>query len=170
LKIHIIGGSGTGKSFIADKISSLYHIPHFDLDDIFWDNTAAAYNTKMPVERRTVLLNEILATDAWVIEGVFCDWLRESFSAADRIFVLKAPQLLCDLRIIRRFIKRKLGLQKGKKETLRSLYDLLVRTNRYQKRRIPEILAFLGEYGDKVMLVKNSNEILKYIGGSSRCK
>ncbi|MGB8451549.1 MAG: hypothetical protein WCD89_04380 [Anaerocolumna sp.] len=35
MKIHIIGGSGTGKTYVSEKISKQYKIPHFDLDNIF---------------------------------------------------------------------------------------------------------------------------------------
>lgn len=33
MKIHIIGGSGSGKTFLADKLSMEYNIEHYDLDD-----------------------------------------------------------------------------------------------------------------------------------------
>ena len=36
-KIHIIGGPGSGKSYIAKKLSTLYNIKAYDLDDLFWD-------------------------------------------------------------------------------------------------------------------------------------
>lgn len=48
IKIHIIGGSGSGKSYICEKISKKFNIPHFDLDDIFWDNHAIEYGVKTP--------------------------------------------------------------------------------------------------------------------------
>jgi adenylate kinase family enzyme len=36
-KIHIVGGPGSGKSYIARRLSTLYNINSYDLDDIFWD-------------------------------------------------------------------------------------------------------------------------------------
>lgn len=50
MKIHIIGGSGTGKTYLAKKLSEKFNIPHFDLDDLFWDNSSDRYGVKMPVE------------------------------------------------------------------------------------------------------------------------
>ena len=162
MKIHIIGGSGTGKSYIADKLSQKYGIPHYDLDDVFWDNTADTYGTKMPVEKRTSKLADILKKDDWVIEGVFYDWLADSFSLADRIVILQIRPLVFNARIIRRFIRRKCGLEKGKKETLRSLKDLLVWTNGYQRNNIPRILDFLAPYKDKVSIITNARDILMF--------
>ena len=33
MKIHIIGGSGSGKTFLADKLSKELGVQHYDLDD-----------------------------------------------------------------------------------------------------------------------------------------
>jgi adenylate kinase family enzyme len=163
MKIHIIGGSGTGKTFYAEKLSTQYNVPHYDLDDIFWDNNAISYGTRMPIEKRTELLNKILMTENWIIEGVYYKWLKESFSSADRIFILKIKPILFNVRIIKRFIKRKLGIQKGKRETIKSLLELLAWTNNYHKREIPIIIDFLKEYKDKIIVVKKSKDIFENI-------
>ena len=41
MKIHIIGGSGSGKTYLAENLSKKYGIRHYDLDDLQWDNDAA---------------------------------------------------------------------------------------------------------------------------------
>ena len=41
MKIHIVGGPGSGKSFLAKKLSRELGIPHYDLDDIQWVNEGA---------------------------------------------------------------------------------------------------------------------------------
>ena len=43
MKIHIIGCSGSGKTYLANTLSKKYNISHFDLDDIQWDNNAKGY-------------------------------------------------------------------------------------------------------------------------------
>lgn len=60
MKIHIIGCSGSGKSYLARKLSEKYCIPHFDLDDLQWDNHAEHYGVKMPPEKRSAMLQEIV--------------------------------------------------------------------------------------------------------------
>lgn len=37
MKIRIIGCSGSGKTYLAKRLSKKYNIPNFDLDDIQWD-------------------------------------------------------------------------------------------------------------------------------------
>jgi adenylate kinase family enzyme len=38
MKLHIIGGPGSGKTYISNLISSQTNIKNYDLDDIFWNN------------------------------------------------------------------------------------------------------------------------------------
>lgn len=71
MKIHIVGCSGSGKTYFAKALSKKYNIPHFDLDDIQWDNTADSYGVKMTIEKRNALLQEMLSNDDWIIEGVY---------------------------------------------------------------------------------------------------
>lgn len=163
MKIHIIGGSGTGKSYISELISKQYNIPHYDLDDIFWDNEAITYGTKMSIDKRAHKLNEILEKDNWVIEGVFYDWLKDSFEIADYIFIIITNPVVFNYRIIKRFVRRKLGIEKTKKETIKSLIELIIWTNKYQKRNIPKIISFLDQYHNKVIIITNGKKILSFI-------
>ena len=163
MKIHIIGCSGTGKTYFAKALSKKYNIPHFDLDDIQWDNNSDGYGVKMPTDKRDELLKQILNKDAWIIEGVYYAWVLESFEQADIIYVLDMPKYLYKSRIIIRFLKRKVGIEKGKKETLKSLYNLLKWTNKYQDKNLKEITRILKQYESKVVWISDSKEIDRII-------
>lgn len=158
MKIHIIGCSGSGKTYLAKELSEKYNIPHFDLDDIQWDNNADGYGVKMPIEKRTELLNDILKNDSWIIEGVYYAWVGKCFEDADKIYVLDMPKRVYTYRIIKRTIKRKLGLEKGKKETLKSVYKLLKWTDTFQNKSMPEIRKILSAYPKKTVWVRNRKE------------
>jgi len=166
LKIHIIGCSGTGKTYFAKVLSKKYNIPHFDLDDIQWDNNSDGYGVKMPTDKRDELLKQILNKDAWIIEGVYYAWVLESFEQADIIYVLDMPKYLYKSRIIIRFLKRKVGIEKGKRETLKSLYNLLKWTNKYQDKNLKEITRILKQYESKVVWISDSKEIDRIIAGT----
>lgn len=163
MKIHIVGCSGTGKTYLATALSKKYNIPHFDLDDIQWDNNSNGYGVKMPVEKRNELLQDILEKDSWIIEGVYYAWVLESFEKADIIYVLDMPKYIYKSRIIIRFIKRKLGLENGKKETLKSLYNLLKWTDVFQNKNMQEIKRILEEYENKVVWISNTQEVNRII-------
>ena len=163
MKIHIIGCSGSGKTYLANALSKKHQLPHFDLDDIVWDHQAQAYGVKAPPEQRDARLQEILRKRAWIIEGVYYKWVRQSFEDADVIYVLDMPGYLYKYRIIRRFIRRKLGLEKGKRETLKSVCALLKWTQTFQSRNLKEIRQMLVPYGGKVVWLHGKRDVEKII-------
>ena len=163
MKIHIIGCSGSGKTYLANALAKKYNIPHFDLDDIQWDNNAEGYGTKRPLEERNALLQEILNNNEWVIEGVYYAWVQQSFDEADKIYVLDMPRYLYKSRIIIRSIKRKLGIQQGKRETLKSVYNLLKWTETFQNKNLKEIKTILEKYENKVIWLSSKKDVRKII-------
>ena len=163
MKIHIIGGSGTGKTYLANTLSKKLNIPHYDLDDLFWDNSSAQYGTKMCIEKRNQMLLNILENNEWILEGVFYSWVNESFEKSDLILVLDIPKHVYKRRIICRFVKRKLGIERGKKETLKTLRDLLVWTDKFQKENLIDIYSILNKYKDKTVILKSVKEINNYM-------
>ena len=163
MKIHIIGCSGSGKTYLAKALSKKYNIPHFDLADIQWDNESDGYGKKMPVEKRNCLLQQMLFNNSWIIEGVYYAWVLESFEKADIIYVLDMPKYIYKYRIIIRFLKRKLGIEKGKKETLKSLYNLLKWTDTFQNRNLKEIKEIFQKYENKVIWLSSVREIDRII-------
>ena len=159
MKIHIIGCSGSGKSYLAHRLSETYQIPHYDLDDIQWDNQADCYGVKMPPEKRSYLLHEILKQENWIIEGVYYKWVEDSFRDADKIYVLSVSPLIYKFRILKRFFNRKLGLEKGKKETLCSVWKLIQWTDKYQTVDMKKIREMLSPYKQKVQIIQCKAEL-----------
>lgn len=77
-------------------------------------------------------------------------WCGRCFEEADEIYLLSVPPYKYSYRIIRRFIRRKLGIEKGKKETVKSLINLLRWADKYQKVNLVEIKRILENYPGKV--------------------
>ena len=145
------------------RLSNKYNIPHYDLDNIYWDNSSQKYGIKTEVEKRDKLLLNILEKDDWIIEGIYYKWLEKSFKDADIIYILDLPKYIYKFRIIKRFIKRKLKLETGKKETLKSLLDLLKWTDKFQNEDMKEIIKILEKYKEKVYFIKSKKEINKIL-------
>ena len=129
MKIHIIGCSGTGKTYLAKRLSNKYNIPHYDLDNIYWDNSFQKYGIKTEVEKRDKLLKNILEKDSWIIEGIYYKWLEQSFKDADIIYILDLPKYIYKFRIIKRFIKRKLKLEVTKKRNI-EIFNKFIKMDR----------------------------------------
>ena len=163
MKIHIIGPSGSGKTHFAKILSLKYKLPHFDLDNLFWDNTSPQYGVKMPAEKRTEMLEAILEKEGWIIEGIYYSWVEESFKLADRIFLLDVPRRVYMLSVIKRFIMRKRHSDKHQRETVRTLAEILRWAYRYPAKNLPEIRQCLEKYWDKVIVVHKRSELIKYL-------
>jgi adenylate kinase family enzyme len=166
-RIHIIGGAGSGKTYTACRMSEKLRIRAHDLDNIFWDNIDNSYNQRAIPEVRDQKLKEILLNESWVIEGVYFEWLKESFQQADVIILLIPNYAICTLRIISRFIKRKIGIMPSKKkETIKGLLELIKWNQRYNKKDIPDIVSLLKPYSDKVKVFSKADEAVDYVNGT----
>ncbi len=163
MKIHIKGGPASGKTWLAQFISSQFDIPTFDLDDIFWDRNADRYGIRTLPKKRDDELKNILSCDSWIIEGVYYSWLMNSFKAADLIIVLKTPTILRDLRIMRRFIKRKLGTLKTKKESIADFWRLLKWNHGYNENNLSPALDSISEYKEKTIFPKTQSQVVQEI-------
>lgn len=103
-KIYIIGWFGSGKTSLAKKISSLYAIPHFDLDDIRW---VKKYSHKLSDSEREKKLSDILRWNQnWIIEWCVIDWANKCYKTADLVVLIKIPWYIAAWRIIKRYISR----------------------------------------------------------------
>ena len=79
--------------------------------------------------------------------------------------MLDLPKRVYTYRIIKRTIKRKLGLEIGKKETLKSVYNLLKWTNTFQNKSMVEIRKILSVYPEKTIWLKTSKDVQEIING-----
>lgn len=142
IRIHIIGGSGSGKSCIAALLSDKLRIPHYDLDDIFWDHQSNEYGVKAPEDERDRRLREIISFDSWIVEGVFRSWVEPSFAAADKFVVLLTPLSIQEERIWKRYEERIAGIVPNKKrETLEGIHDLLAWNKDYNLTKLPNLIG-----------------------------
>jgi adenylate kinase family enzyme len=144
MKIHLIGGSGSGKTTIAARLSARFELPVLDLDILFWNQKAPIpYATKATPEERDLALDTFITQPNWIVEGVYYSWLLTSFRQADHILVLTTPLWLRQIRIVRRFLRRKLELPARNKESLRSLRLLLAYNHAYDRKHLAQAVALL---------------------------
>lgn len=160
-RIHFIGGSGSGKSYLARKFAKEFSLPTLDLDDIFWSKEAEAYGTKTSDTERDDALRTFLQHPNWIVEGVFYRWLLPSFTHATHILVLTTPLWLRQVRIVRRSIRRRLGFESSKKESLRDLWQLLAWNRGYDHDNLARALTMLDEHGLRYVKCRNPHEVVR---------
>lgn len=119
-KIHIIGGPGSGKSYMAHRLAEILSCEHTDLDKLYWKDST--FSQRLDAAERTRCLTKITNGTSWVIEGAYCaEWLEPSFENADQIIILAPPVWLQRLRLVRRIAWRMVKRDTNLMDSLRLL-------------------------------------------------
>jgi len=159
-RIHIIGGAGSGKSFIAAELSRRLGVPAYALDDLFWDDSASRYGVRADVDERNRRLMRIVAQDGWVIEGVYYGWLAPSFDAADMIIELSTPIWVRHWRVIRRFVVHKLwGNERNKRESPVDLWRLLRWSHSYDRQHLAQARESIAARGRQTVICTTPEQV-----------
>jgi len=159
-RIHIIGGSGSGKSYIAAKLAQRFGVPAYDLDELFWDRAAGRYGICTDPAKRDQQLAVIIAQDGWIIEGVYYQWLTPSFDVADVIITLTPSVWIRHWRVVRRFILRRAGRLPSKHESLADLWHLLRWSHAYDAANLAQARKLIAERGREIVDCKTFADVL----------
>ena len=159
-RIYILGGPGSGKSFIAAKLAKQFGIPAYNLDTLFWNQAALNYGIRADPEYRDGQLAVIVSQDGWIIEGVYYEWLAPSFKTADVIIALTPSIWVRHWRVIKRFVLRKLGRIPSKRETLGDLWHLMCWSHAYDAHNLVQAREFITQQGRDLIDCKTYDEVL----------
>ena len=159
-RIYILGTSGSGKTFLAKKLSNAMNIKHYDLDDVFW---VRKYDKKRDEKDRIKLLDKICRSKQWIIEGVYTSWVEKASKRSDLVIWLDTPSYAIIWRIIYRFLQRKRKHQ----ESWKDIIALIKYARNYRKKDQPA-----GYYRHKELIekhkvdlvyIKNKTELNKFL-------
>lgn len=110
-KIHIFGAVGSGKTTLGRRLSELYAIKHYELDNLVWKRTPKG-DVRNHDETRDKRLKDIVNTPAWIIEGAQCDdWVVPCFESADLIIFLNPSKKVRTYRLLTRFLRQRCKIE-----------------------------------------------------------
>ena len=135
-KIYIVGPVGSGKTTLARKLSEDYGFYCCELDSIVHgtDPSTFAGNRKRSVEERDNLFNSVLIKDSWIVEDTGRACFGIALQEADSIIQLEPPVPVRLQRILLRWIKQNLHLEKcGYNPNLHMLKCMFRWTLNYEK-------------------------------------
>ena len=100
-RISIIGGSGTGKTTLANNLSKELKIPVYHLDGLNYEpNWVQVDNAK-----RDKKINEIIQKDKWIIDGTYTSTLRDRINNSDLIIFLNFSTFSRLFGVFKRYFK-----------------------------------------------------------------
>jgi adenylate kinase family enzyme len=101
-RIAIIGTSCSGKTTLACNISKILHIPHFELDHLYWKENWQTLERELFREK----VGKAVQHERWVIDGNFSIVRDLVWTRADTIIWLNYPFDVVFLQALARSIKR----------------------------------------------------------------
>ena len=158
MKILIVGTVGTGKTTLARKLSKEYNIKYYEIDSIVHDDVNKKKRTP---QQQNEIISNINKEDGWIIEGVLRENLEYLLETAEKIIYLDIPKNIRNKRILTRYIKQKIGIEKSNyKPSLKMLKMMYKWSNEFEKNR-DEFENKLNKYVDKLEVI--GNEKTKYV-------
>lgn len=158
MKILIFGIVASGKTTLARRLSQKYNIPFYEGDSIAWGGYHEERYKRSDIEQ----LNRILEIDKrvnWIIEGTYRESQKCLFDMADIIIFLDTPLYIRKIRIITRFIKQKLRVEKCNYDpTIKMLKNMFKWTESFENKR-SKYEKMLLEYEDKLIRIKKEKEL-----------
>lgn len=108
MKYYIVGTVGAGKSTLAKKMSKILDVPVYHLDEIVHKKDSRRSDNEI-----SKLFQEILAQNDFIIEDCLRDRFTVALQQVDRVIFLDIPLHRLYIRIVKRWIKQKLGIEKA---------------------------------------------------------
>jgi adenylate kinase family enzyme len=157
-KIYIVGNVGSGKTTLSRKLSEKLGISHYEVDNIVHKNTEIGRIRQNEAEQ-TKEFKRINEGESWIIEGTFRTSCKYLLEVADLIIFLDPPVNVRIYRIIKRFIKQQIGLEKSNyKSNLRILKAIFRWTYDFEKTR-KDFEIMINDYESKLKIISTRKEI-----------
>ena len=165
MKIYIIGPVASGKTTLARQLSEKLDRSFWSLDEIVHKKDASCPlgNCMRQTEERDKMFQIILEQPEWIIEDVGRKCFSEGMVQADRIVLLDVPTDVRIFRIIKRWIRQKIGLEKCiYKPQFSMLKNMLKWSHDYDIGR-DGVKNRLSSFQKKVVVLKTRTEIRDFL-------
>jgi adenylate kinase family enzyme len=161
-KIYIIGSVASGKTTLSKEISNVTGIPCYELDSIVHQKVAGGQRKRTPDEQ-VAEIDRIDNEGDWIIEGTYRKTCDKVMDISDVIIFLDTTLWLRKVRIIKRFVKQQLGIEKcNYKSDIVMLRLMFKWTNDFETDR-DAFNNMLSQYHEKVYIVKRKEEAMELL-------
>lgn len=152
-KILVVGCVGCGKSTYAKRLSKKIGITCYGIDDIVHDDVKGI---RRSLDEQKELIKKIDSTGEWIIEGSLREELYFLLDMADLIIMIDIERDIVEHRIVTRYIKQQLGIEKINYPVDKEFLELMLGyVDKYYSTR-ENILNMLKKYENK-LIIKRTN-------------
>lgn len=163
MHIHIIGGTGSGKTTLSKTLAKKHNLKVYELDDFYWVSKED-YTKKQSYNEMCTTFKGLAEKDNYITEGCYYECIEELLNNADQIIFLNPPFLIRRLRIYKRFLKTRLGLIKSKrKPTLKGVKKLCNEAKDFYPQYIKIVNSLIIKHKEKSFVLTNKRQVKKYL-------
>jgi len=158
----------SGKTTLARKLSEKLNIQYQSLDEVVHipDKTNPWGNRKREVEERDKIFYSIIQQSMWIIEDTGRPCFAEGLKVAELIVLLEVPKRIRNYRIIKRWVKQRLGFEKCLYNPNFIILKCMFHWSKDYELGIDNLKERISPYQEKVIVLKNNREIKNFI---SKC-
>jgi adenylate kinase family enzyme len=167
-KVLVIGSGGAGKSAFAARLAERTGLPLIHLDALYWKPGWI----ETPKEEWARTVGELLARDAWVMDGNYGGTMDRRLAACDTVVFLDLPRTICLRRAVRRRItfhgRSRPDMTEGCNERL--AWEFVRWIWEYPKKRRPGILARLAALrpDQRAVVLRSPAEVQAFLSSLPR--
>jgi adenylate kinase family enzyme len=163
-RIVILGNAGAGKSTLATRLGTIYELPVYHLDRLFW-KPGWVESERHEFDARVLA---VAATDRWVIDGNYTRTLQARIDRADMIVYINVSRYRALYRVIRRSFRYWGQTRSDMGDDCPDHLDpaFLAFVWNYPKRRgaeHPQMLAQAKSVGKHVVVLKAGKEVTQHV-------
>ncbi|MGG1638684.1 AAA family ATPase [Paenibacillus sp. NRS-1760] len=157
-KIFIIGVVASGKTTLAKRLSQKVSVPCYELDSIVHHQTPTG-RYKRSAEEQIEVIKEIDIHGTWIFEGTDRESYQCLYEMADTIIFLDTPLWTRRIRILKRFLKQNLGIEKCHYKPDFLMLKMMYKWTRDFEQNRSGFEAKLKKYNEKVIRLRDNNNL-----------
>jgi adenylate kinase family enzyme len=156
-RIFIFGGTGSGKTTLAKRLSKLSKIPYYTTDDMVYK---IDWGHKRTEKEKKEILKQTAKKTKWIIEGVHGQtWLNPAVKRAEFIILLDIKLSTLLTRVTKRYFREEKQHYSGLKSLIKMLYWSYI----YRKDAYLQHKEHIRKNKKSHIVLKNNKEIEEFL-------